>query len=125
VNVLLQNGATGAFLAPVAFSTDDDYAASVAVGILGSDTYPSLVVANYGAMGYPGSVAVLRPDTATPGRFLTPDRYRGYTGPQSITLGDLDGDGRLDMIVADGNTLVRYQDPAHPGQFLAPFTLRN
>lgn len=124
VSVLLQNGATGAFLAPFNVPTWGDYAASVAVGKLGTDAQPSLVVANSGAPGYVGSVAVLRPDPQQPGRFLEPERYQGYTGPSAIALGDLNGDGLLDMLVADGGPLVRFQDAGQPGFFNAPVGLK-
>ncbi len=124
VSVLLQDGATGAFLAPVNVPTWGDYAASVAVGKLASDAQPSLLVAHYGAPGYSGGVSVLRPDPQQPGRFLEPERYQGYTGPRSIALGDLNGDGLLDMVVADGGPLVRFQDAGQPGFFEAPVGLK-
>jgi hypothetical protein len=124
VCVLLQQGATGTFKAPVLYSTGDACSSSVAVGVLGSDTLPSLVVANSGYPGYSGSVAVLRPDATHPGQFQAPVMYMGYYGPCSIALGDLNGDGLLDMLVSDGYSLVRFQDPSNPGFFLPPIALR-
>lgn len=122
--VLLQDAAPGSFGAPMALDARDFATAAVAVADLDGDGRLDLAVANEGLPGDPGSVAVLLQDPANPGMFLMATRYQGYFGPCCISAGDLDGDGRLDLAVADGGTLVRFQDPANPGYFQPPVQLR-
>ncbi len=47
--------------------------------------------------------------------------------PTSIAIADVNGDGKLDAIVADnassGRVVILPQDPANPGHFLAPVPL--
>jgi hypothetical protein len=63
-------------------------------------------------------------DHAVPGQLGPPVRYRGYWGPLSVALGDLNGDGLLDMVVADGAPYVRFQSTVTPGLFLPPTWLK-
>lgn len=39
---------------------------------------------------------------------------------RSVAIGDLDGNGRPDLVVADGSPCIRYRSPTTPGAFLPP-----
>jgi hypothetical protein len=123
--VFLQSPAgDGTFLPPVRYGTLDYGSCSIAIGDVDGDGRPDVVVANAGPPGYPGSVSVFIQDHVVPGLLGPPVRYRGYWGPLSVALGDLNGDGLLDMVVADGSPYVRFQSQVTPGLFLPPVWLR-
>ena len=114
----------GTLLPPERHDTLDYGSCSIAIGDIDGDGRPDAVVANAGPPGYPGSVAVFIQDHAVPGQLAPPVLYLGYWGPLSVALGDLDGDGLLDMAVADGSPYVRFQSRVTPGLFLPPVWLK-
>ncbi len=114
----------GTLLPPVRHDTLDYGSCSISIGDIDGDGRPDVVVANAGPPGYPGSVVVFMQDHAAPGRLGPPVLYRGYWGPLSVALGDLDGDALLDMVVADGTPYVRFQSTLTPGLFLPPTWLK-
>jgi hypothetical protein len=123
--VLLQNAAgDGTFQAAVSYDTRDFGSCSLAVGDLDGDGLPDVVVANAGPIGDPGSVAVFLQDPAAPGTLKPAVLYQGYWGPLWVVIGDLNGDGRPDLVVADGAPYIRYQSPTTPGAFAPPTWLR-
>ncbi len=74
---------------------------------------------------HPGVVEVYR--QSAPGLFDAPLAYDVGADPWGLSAGDVDGDGRLDLVAASpgsagpwGVAILR-QDPAQPGRFL-PFT---
>jgi len=93
---------TGSFAAKVDFATGDS-PSSVAIGDLDGDGRPDLAVTNFND----NTVSVLR-NTATSGSITTGSFASNVdfaTGnhPQSVAIGDLDGDGKPDLAVANGN----------------------
>jgi hypothetical protein len=70
-----------------------------------SDGKPDMAIPNIGS----GGVSVLR-NTSTSGNFIFPDRYFFSTNkssaPFSLAVGDIDGDGRPDMVTANENKTI-------------------
>ncbi|HTL99459.1 MAG TPA: VCBS repeat-containing protein [Holophagaceae bacterium] len=120
VIIFLNNG-SGGFGLGTAYPTGDAYAVDLALGDLNGDGSMDIAVANSGAPGYPGSLAVLGNNGS--GAFGPATLYHGITGPLSVAIADIDGDGRNDLVSADGTGVVHLQDPANPGYFLAPVQL--
>ncbi len=125
LSILRQDPAhPGNFLTALTLDTGDYASASVAIGDLDGDGHPDVVVANAGLPGDPGTVAVFLQDLAHPGTLFAPDLYRGYSGPLSVAIADLKGDGHPALVVADGSPAIRWPDPATPGMFQPPTWLR-
>jgi hypothetical protein len=109
----------GAFAAPIHYATGYRSTA-LAIGDLNGDGKPDVVVANAGLPGDPGSVSVFLQDATSAGTLLAPTSYTGAWGPMGVALGDIDGDGRPDLVTADGDIVVRLNNPSAPGTFGAP-----
>ncbi len=120
VIVFLNSGA-GAFASGVSYPTGDAWALDLAIGDLNGDTKPDIAVANSGVPGDPGSVSVLFNNGS--GVFGTATLYGGLQGPTSVAIADIDGDGRNDLITADGAGVIRLQSPTTAGLFLPPIQL--
>jgi dienelactone hydrolase len=102
VSVLLGNG-DGTFKAPVNYSVPSD-AVSVAVGDFNGDGRLDLVVAAASCRGCTYVSLLLGNGDGT---FTAAVNYAAGTNPNSVALGDFNGDGRLDIAVADsGSTTV-------------------
>jgi len=108
------------FAAPVTFPAGAQPQA-VRIADVNGDGLPDLVVANYGpgvdGTGMPG-VSVLLQSAATPGTFAAPVSYQTPFGAVDVAVGDLNGDGRPDLVVASldpdftGAVSVLLQNPA-------------
>jgi len=108
VNLTVSSGPapTNPPLDATAFATKADFTVNagpigLVSGDLDSDGKPDLAVANYGA-GSGNTVSVLR-NTSTSGSasFAAKVDLTTNAGPYELALGDLDGDGKLDLAVAN------------------------
>ncbi len=132
--ILAQDGSSpGSFLPAVGYAAGSQ-PMSIAAGDLDADGRPDLAVANYGSVdgSIKGSASVLLQDPGNPGTFLPTTNYTTGFRSISIAIGDLNGDGRPDLAVANpsplspgpkGNVSVLFQDPVTPGSFLPAATL--
>jgi hypothetical protein len=102
VSVLLGNG-DGTFQPAVNYPIDG-MAVGITVGDFNGDGYPDLAVGN----SYTNSVSVLLNKGHGSGTFYPAEDYPVglYSGPNSVTVGDFNGDGKLDLAVANYNGTV-------------------
>jgi len=129
VKILLHTGApsatTYAAAAPVFTQTANlDVAGAnlIAIADVNGDGLNDLVITDPGPTGGgTPTVNVLLQDTANHGSFLAPVGYAiTPDSPQSILVTDLQGTGKLDIVIGGRDTvIVLLHDPANPGRFLA------
>ncbi|WP_460503821.1 FG-GAP-like repeat-containing protein, partial [Hymenobacter agri] len=102
VSVLRNTGTAGTlgFAAKVDFATGN-YPRSVSIGDVDGDGKPDLAVANANT----NQVSVLR-NTGTVGTvgFAASVEFTTDFGPSSVTIGDVDGDGKPDLATANANS---------------------
>jgi hypothetical protein len=102
VTILLGNG-NGTFQTAVNYGAGM-LPQSVVAADLNGDTADDLVVANYNGLAggaFGSTVSVLMSNGA--GRLLSDEYYSTGNLPTAIVAGDFNGDGKLDMAVANGN----------------------
>ena len=99
VSVLLGNG-DGTFQTAVNYTVGAS-PGSVAIGDFNGDGVLDLAVANYGSSGSGTTVSVLMGNSSDPGTFLAAVNYTVGTGPSSVAVGDFNGDGKIDLAVAN------------------------
>jgi hypothetical protein len=129
VKVLMHTGAPSSttFAAPVSVFTQTPNAnvaggSVIAIGDMDGDGLDDLVITDPGPTGgMATAVYVLLQNPASQGTFLTSLGYAIATQdrPQSILLRDLQGTGKLDIIIGGQKFVtVLLHDPANPGKFL-------
>lgn len=129
VKVLMHAGAASSttFAAPLPVFTQTLNANVVggnviAIGDVDGDGLNDLVITDPGPTGEMStSVQILIQNPASHGTFLAPVGYAIATQdrPQSIQLRDLQGTGKLDIVIGGENFVtVLLHDPANPGKFL-------
>jgi hypothetical protein len=109
----------GVFAAPVGYVTEYRPTA-LAVGDLNGDGKPDVAVACEGLPGSPGAVSVLLQSASAAGTLLAAVNYPGSYGPMGVAIGDMDADGKPDLVIADGDIVVRLNSPTTPGTFGPP-----
>ncbi|MGQ0501926.1 MAG: FG-GAP-like repeat-containing protein [Panacagrimonas sp.] len=128
VSVLLNTAAPGA---PLGYAAAANFAAgtgpnAIAIGDLNGDGRPDLAVANRGIEGGSGgSVSVLL-NTAAPGaaiNYAAPANLSAGSSPRSVAVGDVNGDGRPDLAVAnqDSNNVSVLLNSTLPGETLPSY----
>jgi hypothetical protein len=129
VKILMHTGTPSSttFAAPVSVFTQTPNAnvaggSVIAIGDMDGDGLNDLVITDPGPTGgMATAVYVLLQNPASQGTFLTSLGYAIATQdrPQSILLRDLQGTGKLDIIIGGQNFVtVLLHDPANPGKFL-------
>jgi len=108
LSVLLQT-TPGVFAAPMSYATEYRPTA-LAVGDLNADGRPDVAVACEGLPGTPGAVSVLLQSASAAGTLLTAVNYPGGYGPMGVAIADMNGDGKPDLVIADGDIVVRLND---------------
>lgn len=115
VSVLRNTSTSGAisFATKVDLTTETN-PASVAIGDINGDGKPDLAAANYGS----ASLSLFR-NTGSSGSvsFATKVNFTTGTTPISIAIGDMDGDGKLDLATANygsASVSVLRNDPVLP-----------
>lgn len=103
VTIFFQSASSpGTFAAGVSFPAGAQ-PQSVKILDVNGDGLPDLIVANKGpggdGTGAPG-VSILLQDASHPGTFLTPITYTTPWGAIDVAVGDLNGDGKPDLVVA-------------------------
>jgi hypothetical protein len=110
---------------PSVFSGSIDYDVGsepqkVSIGDLNGDTFIDLVTAN----GASANISILFGNSSSPGTFLTAQNLGVGAHPSGVAIGDLNGDGHLDIAVADSGLSILFQNPSAAGIFLSPISLR-
>ena len=99
VSVLLGNG-DGTFQLPVSFNSGGAPAYWVAIGDVNGDGHPDLVVVKGCANNNcAGNIAVFLGNGD--GTFQNPANYDGPFGATWVAIGDVNGDGNLDLVVSN------------------------
>lgn len=120
---LLRQTSPGNFVAthiPVA-----DGARRVAIGDLNQDGIPDVGVVSmvYQALSTPSRISVLLQSSASRGQFTVAGVYAGTVPGSFIAMGDMNGDGRNDLVLEAGPSVLM-QLASAPGTFEAVKTLR-
>lgn len=128
VAVFLQDTAKpGTFLAPTKYSVGEQ-PVSIAIGDINGDGKPDIITVNTAlssiATPRAHTISVLLQDANNPGQFLAATDYPTGRFPNAAAIGDLNGDGKPDLAVADNTGIsLLFQSSSTPGTFLPLTTL--
>ena len=122
VSILLQTS-PGSFVATQIPVTDG--ARRVAIGDLNQDGIPDVAVVSmvYQDLYSPSRISVLLQSAASRGQFSVAGVYAGPDPGSFIAIGDMNGDGRNDLVLENGPSVLM-QSVSAPGTFAAVQDLR-
>lgn len=127
VSILLQHPAGAGTFLPSQSVAAGFQPINVAIADLNADGLLDLAIANLGTPDSPdtASLSVLLNNSGSPGSLLAASNYAAGARSQSVAVGDLNGDGKPDLVVANaghlgdtGTVSVLFQNPGMPGTFL-------
>jgi hypothetical protein len=114
VTVLLQDFLNpGEFLAPTRFATNSDVPHALQLADTNDDSLPDVFVTSRWRTA---NFEVLMHDDLNPGRLETAVSYPTIFEPHQIGTGDIDSDGRVDIVLA-GNSLLTWHRQLPGGGF--------
>ena len=119
VSVILQSqSSAGVFGGSINHDIGSD-PQKVSIGDLNGDTFIDLVTANRTS----ANISILFQNSSSPGTFLPAQNLGVGAHPSGVAIGDLNGDGHLDIAVADSGLSILFQNPSGAGTFLPPISL--
>ena len=119
VSVILHSQSSpGAFDGAMNLDVGSD-PSKVAMGDLNGDNLMDLVASNDTS----ASISILFQNSSSPGTFLAAQNLGVGAHPNGVAIGDLNGDGHLDIAVADSGLSVLFQNAGVPGTFFPPISL--
>jgi hypothetical protein len=117
LGVLLNLAAAPGTFGPAATYNTGTSANDIAVGDVNGDGRPDVAVSNFNG----GNISLLLNSASAPGTFPAVASYNtGGISARGITLGDVNGDGRLDLVTGNqdsNNISVLLNQAASPGTF--------
>jgi len=119
VSVILQSqSSAGVFGGSINHDIGSD-PQKVSMRDLNGDTFIDLVTANRTS----ANISILFQNSSSPGTFLPAQNLGVGAHPTGVAIGDLNGDGHLDIAVADSGLSILFQNPSGAGTFLPPISL--
>jgi len=123
IAVLLQHPAAAGVFFPPSRLAIGQLPTAVAIGDLNGDGRPDLAATTQDSSRRSGKISLFFASAATPGQFLPRVDLPVDSGPTDIAIVDLNGDGRLDLMLADelaNRIVVLPQNSLQAGSFDTP-----